>query len=333
MLEIRTRGLQMKPVLLEVKELKKYFPVKKDTYFEKQRYLKAVDGISFAIREGETLGLVGESGCGKSTTGKMIVKLLNPTSGSIHYKGKNIFSLSVQESKDLKRQVQMIFQDPYSSLDPRQSAGRIIMEPLVVHDMKEGAKDRVLALMDDVGLLREYFDRYPHEFSGGQRQRIGVARALALNPSLIICDEPVSALDVSIQAQIVNLMQDLQEKYQLTYLFISHDLRIVKHICDRIAVMYLGRIVELADKQAVFDGPLHPYTQALLASIPESDPEHPRDSEPIKGDVASPIDPPSGCHFHPRCPKCMDICVKKAPSMEEYSPGHFVECHLFGKKE
>ncbi|TXT42192.1 MAG: peptide/nickel transport system ATP-binding protein [Spirochaetes bacterium] len=319
----------MKRVLLEVKNLKKYFPVKKDTYLEKQRYLKAVDGISFTIHEGETLGLVGESGCGKSTTGKMLVKLLNPTAGTVSYEGKNIFSLSVQESKNLKRQVQMIFQDPYSSLDPRQRAGKIIMEPLVVHGQKEGAKERVLSLMDDVGLLREYFDRYPHEFSGGQRQRIGVARALALNPSLIICDEPVSALDVSIQAQIVNLMQDLQDKYHLTYLFISHDLRIVKHICDRIAVMYLGRIVELADKQAIFDSPLHPYTQALLSSIPDSDPEHPRESEPIKGDVASPIDPPSGCHFHPRCPKCLDICTKKAPMMVEPVQGHFVECHLF----
>jgi len=319
----------MKRVLLEVKDLKKHFPVKKDTYFEKQKYLKAVDGISFSIHEGETLGLVGESGCGKSTTGKMIVKLLKPTAGAIHFEGKDIFSIRPGEEKEFKRRIQMIFQDPYSSLDPRQSAGKIIMEPLVVHGKKDNAKEVVLSLMDDVGLLKEYFDRYPHEFSGGQRQRIGVARALALNPSLIICDEPVSALDVSIQAQIINLMQDLQAKYHLTYLFISHDLRIVKHICDRIAVMYLGRIVELADKQAIFNTPLHPYTQALLESIPESDPEHPRESEPIKGDVASPIDPPSGCHFHPRCPRCMDVCRQKAPEMIEHKEGHFVECHLF----
>jgi oligopeptide/dipeptide ABC transporter ATP-binding protein len=319
----------MKKVLLEVKNLKKYFPVKKETYFEKQRYLKAVDGISFTIHEGETLGLVGESGCGKSTTGKMIVKLLNPTEGSVFYEGSDIFSLPPHEARSLRKKVQMIFQDPYSSLDPRQSAGKIMMEPLVVHGQQQQAKEKVLSLMDDVGLLREYFDRYPHEFSGGQRQRIGVARALALNPALIICDEPVSALDVSIQAQIVNLMQDLQEKYKLTYLFISHDLRIVKHICDRIAVMYLGRIVELAGKQAIFDKPLHPYTQALLSSIPESDPDCKVDAEPIKGDVASPIDPPSGCHFHPRCPQCMDICTKKAPEMVEYEPGHCIECHLF----
>jgi oligopeptide/dipeptide ABC transporter ATP-binding protein len=324
----------MKPVLLEVKDLKKYFPVKKDTYFEKQKYLKAVDGISFSIHEGETLGLVGESGCGKSTTGKMIVKLLKPTAGTIRFEGKDIAAMPHGEEKGFKQKIQMIFQDPYSSLDPRQSAGKIIMEPLVVHGRKEKAKETVLSLMDDVGLLREYYDRFPHEFSGGQRQRIGVARALALNPSLIICDEPVSALDVSIQAQIINLMQDLQAKYHLTYLFISHDLRIVKHICDRIAVMYLGRIVELADKQSIFDTPLHPYTQALLESIPESDPEHPRDAEPIKGDVASPIDPPSGCHFHPRCPRCMDICKRTAPAMVEQGEGHFVECHLFdGKKE
>ena len=315
--------------LLQVSGLKKYFPVKKDTYFEKQRYLKAVDGVSFEIFKGETLGLVGESGCGKSTTGKMIVKLLNPSEGKIQYEGEEIFSAAPAKARELRKKVQMIFQDPYSSLDPRMSAGRIIMEPLTVHGVKEGAKERVLSIMDDVGLLREYYDRYPHEFSGGQRQRIGVARALALNPSLVICDEPVSALDVSIQAQIVNLMQDLQDKYKLTYLFISHDLRIVKHICDRIAVMYLGRIVELAPKDEIFDSPLHPYTRALLSAIPDSDPEQSKEALPILGDVASPIDPPSGCHFHPRCPDCMDICRKSSPVMTESSPGHTVECHLY----
>jgi oligopeptide transport system ATP-binding protein len=319
----------MNKPLLTVSGLKKYFPVKKDSYLEKQRYLKAVDGIDFTIYEGETLGLVGESGCGKSTTGKMIVKLAQPTEGRVLFQGEDIFAMKKEKTRELRRKIQMIFQDPYSSLDPRMSAGRIIMEPLLVHEQKEGAKERVLALMDDVGLLREYFDRYPHEFSGGQRQRIGVARALALNPSFVVCDEPVSALDVSIQAQIVNLMQDLQEKYKLTYLFISHDLRIVKHICDRIAVMYLGRIVELAPKDEIFDSPMHPYTQALLSAIPESDPEEKKEAQPIKGDVASPIDPPSGCHFHPRCPSCMDVCMKVGPRLTEYSPGHFVECHLY----
>ena len=319
----------MSKPILRVSGLKKYFPVKKDTYLEKQRYLKAVDGIDFSIYEGETLGLVGESGCGKSTTGKMIVKLTQPTEGAVWFQGEDIFAMKKEKTRELRRKIQMIFQDPYSSLDPRMSAGRIIMEPLLVHGQKDQAREKALSLMDDVGLLREYFDRYPHEFSGGQRQRIGVARALALNPSFIVCDEPVSALDVSIQAQIVNLMQDLQEKYKLTYLFISHDLRIVKHICDRIAVMYLGRIVELAPKEEIFDKPLHPYTQALLSAIPESDPEEKKEAQPIKGDVASPIDPPSGCHFHPRCPSCMDVCRKTSPILKEYLPGHFVECHLY----
>lgn len=323
----------MKKPLLTVSGLKKHFPVKKDSYLEKQRYLKAVDGIDFVIYEGETLGLVGESGCGKSTTGKMIVKLVQPTAGSIRYDGEDIYAMGPDQTRQLRKKVQMIFQDPYSSLDPRLSAGKIIMEPLLVHGQKEGAKEKVLSLMDDVGLLREYFNRYPHEFSGGQRQRIGVARSLALNPSLVICDEPVSALDVSIQAQIVNLMQDLQEKYRLTYLFISHDLRIVKHICDRIAVMYLGRIVELADKEEIFDRPLHPYTQALLSAIPEADPEASRETQPIHGDVASPIDPPSGCHFHPRCPRRMAICERESPRFHEHVPGHSVGCHLYEEKE
>ena len=323
----------MSKPILRVSGLKKYFPVKKDTYLEKQRYLKAVDGIDFSIYEGETLGLVGESGCGKSTTGKMIVKLTQPTEGAVWFQGEDIFAMKKKKTRELRRKIQMIFQDPYSSLDPRMSAGRIIMEPLLVHGQKDQAREKALSLMDDVGLLREYFDRYPHEFSGGQRQRIGVARALALNPSFIVCDEPVSALDVSIQAQIVNLMQDLQEKYKLTYLFISHDLRIVKHICDRIAVMYLGRIVELAPKEEIFDKPLHPYTQALLSAIPESDPEEKKEAQPIKGDVASPIDPPSGCHFHPRCPSCMDMCRRTSPILKEYLPGHFVECHLHADKK
>jgi oligopeptide/dipeptide ABC transporter ATP-binding protein len=291
--------------------------------------VKAVDGVSFTIYEGEALGLVGESGCGKSTTGKVIVNLLEPTEGTVLYRNEDIFALSKARAKELRREIQMIFQDPYSSLDPRHSAGKIIMEPLVVNKQRTDALNRVYKLMDDVGLLREYYNRYPHEFSGGQRQRIGVARALALNPNLVICDEPVSALDVSIQAQIINLMQDLQEKYHLTYLFISHDLSVVKHISDRIAVMYLGRIVEIAEKRALFDDPLHPYTQALLAAIPEADPTQKQEQTPITGDVPSPIDPPSGCRFHTRCVSRMHICSRTAPEFREIQPGHYVECHLY----
>jgi len=318
---------------MDIQKLEKKYALGGGFLQNKPRIVRAVDGVNLQIFEGETLGLVGESGCGKSTTGKMIVKLTQPTEGTVWFQGEDIFAMKKEKTRELRRKIQMIFQDPYSSLDPRMSAGRIIMEPLLVHGQKDQAREKALSLMDDVGLLREYFDRYPHEFSGGQRQRIGVARALALNPSFIVCDEPVSALDVSIQAQIVNLMQDLQEKYKLTYLFISHDLRIVKHICDRIAVMYLGRIVELAPKEEIFDKPLHPYTQALLSAIPESDPEEKKEAQPIKGDVASPIDPPSGCHFHPRCPSCMDVCRRTSPSLKEYLPGHFVECHLYADKK
>jgi len=323
----------MASVLMDIQKLEKKYALGGGFLQNKPRIVRAVDGVNLQIFEGETLGLVGESGCGKSTTGKMIVKLTQPTEGTVWFQGEDIFAMKKEKTRELRRKIQMIFQDPYSSLDPRMSAGRIIMEPLLVHGQKDQAREKALSLMDDVGLLREYFDRYPHEFSGGQRQRIGVARALALNPSFIVCDEPVSALDVSIQAQIVNLMQDLQEKYKLTYLFISHDLRIVKHICDRIAVMYLGRIVELAPKEEIFDKPLHPYTQALLSAIPESDPEEKKEAQPIKGDVASPIDPPSGCHFHPRCPSCMDVCRRTSPSLKEYLPGHFVECHLYADKK
>jgi len=319
----------MNNALLQVKDVKKYFPIKKETFLEKRTYVKAVDGISFSIFQGETLGLVGESGCGKSTTGKMIVKLLEPSEGSILYDDEDIFKLPRERSAELRKEIQIIFQDPYSSLDPRQTAGKIIMEPLIVNRQRKGAEERVLKLMDDVGLLPEYYSRLPHEFSGGQRQRIGVARALALNPKLIVCDEPVSALDVSIQAQIINLMQDLQERYKLTYLFISHDLSVVKHICDRIAVMYLGRIVEIARKDELFKNPLCPYTKALLDSIPVADPGTRDISKPISGDVPSPINPPSGCHFHPRCLSCMDICKVTAPRLQEVEPGHFVECHLY----
>lgn len=314
--------------LLEAENLTKLFDVKREGILEKRRHVRAVDGVSFTIRDGETLGLVGESGCGKSTTGKMIVKLLSATSGRVLYRGEDIAEMTKSRDREYKRGVQIIFQDPYSSLDPRQTAGRIIAEPLVVNGFRREAKSEVLRLMAEVGLLEEQYDRYPHEFSGGQRQRIGVARALALNPSLIVCDEPVSALDVSIQAQIINLMQDLQRKHSLTYLFISHDLSVVKHISDRIAVMYLGRIVELAPKKRLFANPLHPYTIGLLEAVPVPDPHDIREQGVIKGDIPSPIDPPSGCRFHPRCPRAMDICRTEAPVMRDMGDGHTVECHL-----
>lgn len=323
----------MKKEILTVTDLKMYFPVKTKSkgFRSVKKYVKAVDGISFCIYEGETLGLVGESGCGKSTTGKMIVKLLNPTSGTIKFRDKDIFKISAEESKALRREVQIIFQDPYSSLDPRFTVGRTISEPLLIHKIgsNKERKDKTIKLMNDVGLMGEYYDRYPHEFSGGQRQRIGVARALSLNPSLIVCDEPVSALDVSIQAQILNLMKELQQKYDLTYLFISHNLSVIRHICDRIAVMYLGKIVEIANKKDLFDNPRHPYTQALMGAIPIPDPEIIVEQEMLEGDVPSPIDPPSGCRFHTRCKNVMDICKKEEPKVWVFDNEHKVACHLY----
>ena len=317
--------------LLEVKDLKIYYPVKtkKNILFSEKRYVKAVDGISFDVRDGETFGLVGESGCGKSTTGKAIVKLLKPTSGHIYFQSQDIFAGG--NNMDLTKKIQIIFQDPYSSLDPRFTIARCIAEPLVIHNEgnKNSRMDRVKQLMEDVGLKPEHLTKYPHEFSGGQRQRIGIARALALNPSLIVCDEPVSALDVSIQAQILNLMQELQEKYRLSYVFISHNLSVVKHLCDRIAVMYLGHIVELADKEELFSHPAHPYTKALLNAIPVPDPEVQSMQEPLEGDVPSPLDPPSGCCFHTRCSHACERCSREVPMLREIAPGHFAACHLY----
>lgn len=319
--------------LLEVRNLKKYFSVKNDGLFKPKKQLKAVDGVSFIIYQGETLGLVGESGCGKSTTGKMIVKILPPTDGQIIYKGKDIVPMSKKEFREMRKEIQMIFQDPYSSLDPRRSNGKTIEEPLEVNKIKGNTKEKVLGIMKEVGLREEFYDRYPHEFSGGQRQRVGIARALALNPKLIVCDEPVSALDVSIQAQILNLMRELQKAHYLTYLFISHDLSVVKHISDRIAVMYLGGIVELADKKELFDHPLHPYTKALLESVPVPDPEKRKEQGKLKGDVPSPIDPPEGCTFHTRCNQCMDICKENVPEFKEIEKNHFVKCFLYNRNE
>jgi oligopeptide/dipeptide ABC transporter ATP-binding protein len=319
-----------KEVLMELRDLRMHFPVSAGYkgLFKNIQILKAVDGISLKIHKGEAFGLVGESGCGKSTTGKMMVRLLKPTSGSILFKGMDIFS---SDKKEVKKEVQIIFQDPFSSLDPRFTIGRAIMEPMVIAGVGNPAerKQMALKLLSDVGLREENFSKYPHEFSGGQKQRVGVARALALNPTLVVCDEPVSALDVSIQAQILNLMQDLQEKFGLTYFFISHNLGVVKHLCDRIAVMYLGKIVELADNNSLFEETLHPYTKALLNAIPEPDPKLKKKLHPIEGDIPSPTKPPPGCSFHTRCPYVMDVCKKVEPATVEYKEGHEVKCHLY----
>lgn len=325
----------MSKVLLELKDVKMYYPVKAKSkgLLNEKKFVKAVDGISFDVFEGETFGVVGESGCGKSTIGKTIVKLLEPTQGTIKYDGQNIFKIPRDKAKSYKRKMQIIFQDPYSSLDPRFTVGRTIGEPLLVHGIgnEKERKEKVYNLMADVGLRPEFYNRYPHEFSGGQRQRIGIARALALNPSLIVCDEPVSALDVSIQAQILNLMEELQEKYKLTYIFISHNLSVVRHVCDRIAVMYLGKIVEVSNKRELYDNPKHPYTKALLNAIPVPDPDIASMKESLEGDVPSPMNPPKGCRFHTRCKFAMDICMVEEPISREIENNHMVACHLYNK--
>ena len=317
--------------LLEVKDLKVYYTVKENKGIHTlKKQLKAVDGVSFDIYEGETFGIVGESGCGKTTTGKAIVGLLKPTDGKVLFEGEDVHRKMERAARyRVSANIQLIFQDPYSSLDPRFTVGRIIGEPLVVHRACSHAerKEKVLSLMRDVGLLEAQYSKFPHEFSGGQRQRIGVARALALNPKLIVCDEPVSALDVSIQAQILNLLEDLQEKYNLTYIFISHNLSVVKHLCDRIAVMYLGNIVELSATEELFDQPLHPYTQALLSAVPTPDPDRARAPVPLEGDVPSPIDPPSGCCFRTRCPHASERCAREKPALRDAGNGHMVACH------
>ncbi len=316
--------------LLEVEGLKKHFPVQRGFLSRTVGQVYAVDGISFTIAEGETLGLVGESGCGKSTAGKTILKLLEPTAGTVKLRGKRIDNLSRAEMRPYRRELQVVFQDPYSSLNPRLSVGSIVAEPLVNYGVSSGAelRERVVALFAKVGLREDALQRFPHEFSGGQRQRIGIARALALNPSLIVCDEPVSALDVSVQAQVINLLRDLQQEFKLSYLFVAHDLAVVEHISHRIAVMYLGKIVEITDRDALFAEPLHPYTEALLSAVPLPDPEAKRQRVILQGDVPSPINPPLGCRFHTRCPYVMARCRMEEPLMREARPGHHVACHL-----
>ena len=322
-------------VLLDVRNLKMHFPITRGIIFQRQvGAIKAVDGVNFQLFKGETLGMVGESGCGKSTTGRAILQLYRPTAGEVIFEGKELTQTKGEELRRTRRRMQMIFQDPYASLNPRMTVGSIIGEPLEVHNIGSGRKDRqerVQELLKIVGLNPYFVNRYPHEFSGGQRQRIGVARALAVNPSFIVADEPISALDVSIQAQIINLMEDLQSELDLTYLFIAHDLSVVRHIADRIAVMYLGKIVELADSEELYINPKHPYTQALLSAVPIPDPsiENHRQRIILEGDVPSPADPPLGCNFSTRCPRVMDICREQDPEFKDYGSGHYAACFLY----
>jgi len=316
--------------LIEVKNLKKWFYVGK-VVAGKREALRAVDGVSFFINNKEVLGLVGESGCGKTTCGKMLLRIIDPTSGSIFFDNEEITYLAKQKMKRFRRRMMIIYQDPFGSLDPRMRIGKAISEPLEVHNIgtPHEREERVAELMEKVGLSPDQINRYPHEFSGGQRQRIGIARALATNPEFIVADESVSALDVSIQAQIINLLQQLQAEFGLTLLFVAHDLSVVKHICDRVAVMYLGKIMEMADKKSLFSNPKHPYTQALLSAIPIPDPTKRKEQDILMGDVPSPVNPPAGCRFHTRCPQVMDICKKEEPPLREVKPGYPVACHLY----
>ncbi|WP_051317129.1 ABC transporter ATP-binding protein [Ectobacillus panaciterrae] len=318
-----------KKAILSVENLKQYFPVKSDSILQKKSVVKAVDDISFQLYEGETLSIVGESGCGKSTTGRAILRLDEPTDGKILFQQRNLLGLSKKELRKVRGDLQIIFQDPFASLNPRQTIRQILNEAIAIQTVvpKEQREDRMLELLQHVGLPPEALDRYPHEFSGGQRQRIGIARALAVEPKLVICDEAVSALDVSIQAQILNLLKKLQKQFKLTYLFISHDLSVVRHISDRVLVMYLGKIVEISDKNAIFNNPKHPYTQALLSSIPVPDPAYKKERILLKGDVPSPLHPPSGCRFHTRCPLATDTCRNQEPPLLEQGQQHFVSCH------
>jgi len=324
----------MTEVLLAVKDLVKNFAVKGGLFARQVDVVHAVDGVSFQIRAGETLGLVGESGPGKSTTGRCILRLIEPTAGEVWFEGRDVTALDTDALRSLRRDLQIIFQDPFASLNPRMTVGAIIGEALIIHDLARSGRefeDRVVDLLETVGLQADHMRRYPHEFSGGQRQRIGIARALAVEPKLIVCDEPVSALDVSIQAQVINLLEDLQQKFELTYLFIAHDLSVVEHISTHVAVMYLGRVVEIATARDLYTSPLHPYTEALLSAVPIADPQVKRQRIVLKGEIPNPIHPPSGCHFHTRCPiRQLPFCSQEAPPLKQGKDGHWVACHFRG---
>jgi oligopeptide transport system ATP-binding protein len=318
--------------LLEIRNLKKHFPVGQALFSRNKGAVKAVDGVNLTVEEGETLGLVGESGCGKSTLGRAILRLIEPTSGEVFFEGKNLLAMSQRQLRDMRRQMQIIFQDPYASLNPRMRVGDIVGEGLEIHKLAKGKakRDRVIELLRQVGLREDHYGRYPHEFSGGQRQRIGIARALGVSPKFIVCDEPVSSLDVSIQAQIINLLQELQEKMHLTYLFISHDLRVVEHISHRVAIMYLGKVVEIAQSETIYRDAKHPYTRALLSSVPMPDIDRKKERVLLQGDVPSPVNPPSGCTFHPRCAYREAICDQIEPPLDFDADSHGVSCHVFG---
>jgi len=330
-----SNGSNQREKLVEVKDLRMWFPIVRGVLQRHVADVKAVDGLNFHIYKGETLGLVGESGCGESTTGRAILQLYQPTTGEVLFRGQNLVRINRGQLRHMRRQMQMIFQDPYASLNPRMTVGNIVGEPLEVHNIGTKAEraERVRELLAVVGLNPYFINRYPHEFSGGQRQRIGVARALAVNPQFIVCDEPISALDVSIQAQIINLLEDLQEQFGLTYLFIAHDLSVVRHISDRIAVMYLGKIMELTTRDELYHNPMHPYTQALLSAVPIPDPavEEKRQRIILEGDVPTPVNPPKGCNFSTRCPKVMEICRENEPEFRDYGDEHFVACWLYQK--
>ncbi|MCG3088232.1 dipeptide ABC transporter ATP-binding protein [Sporosarcina sp. MB25] len=326
-------GARQENVLLDVQGLTKHFPVKGslDAFNRNRPSVKAVSNVSFQLFEGETFGLVGESGCGKSTTGRTLMRLIEPTEGKAIYRGKNIFEQSSKELRKTREEIQMVFQDPYSSLNPRKRIGSILQEPLIIHSIgkRNEHTDRVMDIMQKVGLLPEQYYRFPHEFSGGQRQRIGLARALIANPKLVICDEPVSALDVSIQSQIINLLKRMQGEFNLTYLFVAHDISVVRHISDRIGVMYLGNMVEVAPTDSLIQNPLHPYTKALLSAVPIPNPRIKRERIALKGEIPSPLNPPAGCVFHTRCPFATDRCKQEVPESREMAPGHTVACHLY----